>query len=207
MITKGAPVEEIPSCPEPSSEADASGLLVARVQNGDRRAFREFIEKYRRLVAAIVFRMVRDAPDREELCQEVFLKIFSHIGRFQGGAAVSSWIGRIAANTCINHLRKKRLPLYDDLAAGGPGLENVAGDGPDPGRLSEEADLSASLQREIERLPPHHRLVLTLFHFSGMNYEEIGQTLKMPAGTVKSHLFRARTRLRWRLQPALREET
>jgi len=181
---------------------DEAGLLVSRVQAGDRQAFRVFIEKYQRLVAAIVFRMVYNAADREELSQEIFLKIFENIKRFQGSAKISSWIGRIASNTCINHLRKKRLPLFDDIAAGQT-LENVAGDGLTPEHVNERADSNRSLQLEIDRLPAHYRLILTLFHFSEMNYDEIGQALELPAGTVKSHLFRARQKLRERLLPAV----
>jgi RNA polymerase sigma factor (sigma-70 family) len=185
---------------------DETGLLVERVQAGDRQAFRVFIEKYKRLVAAIVFRMVYNAADREELSQDIFLKIFENIKDFQGSAKISSWIGRIASNTCINHLRKKRLPLFADVSAAGQTLENVAGDGLTPEYLNERDDSHRDLQREIDRLPAHHRLILTLFHFSEMNYDEIGKALKLPAGTVKSHLFRARQKLRERLLPAAREE-
>jgi RNA polymerase sigma factor (sigma-70 family) len=195
-------VRSLPSDPE-QGEADP---LIAGVQAGDRGAFRLFIEKYQRLVAAIVFRMVYDAADREELCQEVFLKIFKNIGRFQGGARVAAWIGRITSNTCINHMRKKRLPLYGDIDAHGQGLENVPGGDSTPERLHELADLQRKLQDEIGRLPAPYRLALTLFHFSGMNYEEIGQALALPPGTVKSHLFRARQKLRERLAPSLQEE-
>jgi RNA polymerase sigma-70 factor (ECF subfamily) len=180
--------------------------LVARVQAGDRRAQRDFIQQYQRLVAAIVFRMIRDAADREELCQEIFLKIFRHIGQFQGGERIAAWIGRIAGNSCINHLRRRRLPLYDDLAAAGPGLEGVAGDDLGPARAGEMAERDRELHREIDRLPAGYRLILGLFHFSGMSYEEIGRSLNMPAGTVKSHLFRARRRLRERLAPEPMEE-
>ncbi|MEI6613863.1 MAG: sigma-70 family RNA polymerase sigma factor [Chrysiogenales bacterium] len=185
---------------------EETSLLIRQVQAGDRLAFHAFIIKYQRLVAAIVFRMVYNAADREELSQEVFLKIFAHINRFQGEAKISSWIGRITSNTCINHLRKKRLPLFDDIAAPGQTLENVAGNSPTPEHLNERADSNRNLQREIDRLPAHYRLILTLFHFSEMNYDEIGQALKMPAGTVKSHLFRARQKLREQLMPAIREE-
>jgi RNA polymerase sigma factor (sigma-70 family) len=181
--------------------SDETSLLVSRVQAGDRQAFRVFIEKYQRLVAAIVFRMVYNAADREELSQEIFLRIFENIKEFQGAAKISSWIGRIASNTCINHLRKKRLPLFADISAEGQTLENVAGDSPTPERLNERADSSRNLQREIDRLPAHYRLILTLFHFSEMNYDEIGKALELPAGTVKSHLFRARQKLRERLLP------
>jgi len=183
---------------DPSNE---TSLLVSRVQAGDRQAFRVFIEKYQRLVAAIVFRMVYNAADREELSQEIFLKIFENIKEFQGAAKISSWIGRIASNTCINHLRKKRLPLFADVSAEGQTLENVAGDSPTPEHLNERADSKRNLQREIDRLPAHYRLILTLFHFSEMNYDEIGRALELPAGTVKSHLFRARQKLRERLLP------
>jgi RNA polymerase sigma factor (sigma-70 family) len=184
-----------------SDAIDETTLLVGRVQAGDRQAFRIFIEKYQRLVAAIVFRMVYNAADREELSQEIFLKIFANIGEFQGGEKIAGWIGRIASNTCINHLRKKRLPLFADISGEGQTLENVAGDGPSPERLNERADSSRQLQGEIDRLPAHYRLVLTLFHFSEMNYEEIGRALGLPPGTVKSHLFRARQKLRERLLP------
>ena len=189
----------------PSAEEE-TGLLISRVQAGDRLAMHAFIVKYQRLVAAIVFRMVYNAADREELSQEVFLKIFAHIGEFSGAAKITSWIGRIASNTCINHLRKKRLPLFDDIAGPGQSMENVAGAAPTPAFLSERASANLKLQKEIDRLPAHYRLILTLFHFSEMNYDEIGQALKMPAGTVKSHLFRARQKLRERLLPAVQEE-
>ena len=185
---------------------EETSLLIRQVQAGDRLAFNAFIKKYQRLVAAIVFRMVYNTADREELSQEVFLKIFAHINEFQGAAKISSWIGRITSNTCINHLRKKRLPLFDDIAGPGQTLENVAGNSSTPEYLNEQANSNLNLQREIDRLPAHYRLILTLFHFSEMNYEEIGQALKMPAGTVKSHLFRARQKLRERLMPAVREE-
>jgi len=183
-----------------------TSLLISHVKAGDRQAYRTFIEKYQRLVAAIVFRMVYNAADREELSQEIFLKIFAHIKEFEGAAKMSSWIGRIASNTCINHLRKKRLPLFDDIAAPGSSLENIAASSPTPEFLSEQASSNLELQKEIDRLPAHYRLILTLFHFSEMNYDEIGQALAMPAGTVKSHLFRARKKLRERLMPAVQEE-
>jgi RNA polymerase sigma factor (sigma-70 family) len=189
----------------PSPEEEAASL-ISRIQAGDRPAMHAFIKKYQRLVAAIVFRMVYNAADREELSQEVFLKIFAHINEFKGGAKVTSWIGRITSNTCINHLRKKRLPLFADIAGRGESLENVAGSDPTPAFLNEQASGNLDLQREIDRLPAHYRLILTLFHFSEMNYEEIGRALKMPAGTVKSNLFRARQKLRERLLPAVQEE-
>lgn len=97
--------------------------------------------------------------------------------------------------------------MFDDIAGPGQTLENVAGNSPTPAYLNEQANSNLNLQKEIDRLPAHYRLILTLFHFSEMNYDEIGQALNMPAGTVKSQLFRARQILRERLLPALQEET
>jgi RNA polymerase sigma-70 factor (ECF subfamily) len=206
-MRNGTRSDSMPASASPDAASRETGLLIGQVQAGDRPAMRRFIMKYQRLVAAIVFRMVYNAADREELCQEIFLKIFAHINEFQGTAGITSWIGRIASNSCINHLRRKRLPLFDDIAGPGHTLENVAGAGPDPAALVERSDLHLNLQRQIDLLPPHQRLILTLFHFSGMNYAEIGNVLNLPAGTVKSHLFRARQKLRERLLPAVQEET
>ncbi len=207
MVKKEMMADEFAPSLSPTLEERETILLVASVQAGNRTAFRVFIEKYQRLVAAIVFRMVYNAADREELCQEVFLKIFKNICQFQGGARVTAWIGRITSNTCINHMRKKRLPLYDDIAGPEADLGNVAGNDSTPERVHELAALSLRLQGEIDRLPAHSRLVLTLFHFSEMNYEEIGQALELPVGTVKSHLFRARKKLRERLAASRLEGT
>ena len=176
----------------------------ARVQAGDRQAFREFIEKYQRLVAAIVFRMVYNAADREELSQEYFLKIFANIGQFQGGAQGhgldrphrQQHLHQPPAQEAPAAFRRHRRPR-------GRTWKTSPATAPRPERAERTGGPEClALQGEIDRLPAHYRLVLTLFHFSEMNYDEIGQALALPAGTVKSHLFRARQKLRERLAPS-----
>ena len=91
-------------------------LLVDRILAGDQSAFKTLINQYQRLVTHFVFRMIPSAADREDICQEVFMKAYQHLERFRFDSSLSTWIGRIAYNTCLNFLEKKKLPLYDDLS-------------------------------------------------------------------------------------------
>ena len=104
--------------------------LVDNILAGDQNAFKTLIGQYQRLVTHFVFRMVPSQADREDICQEVFVKIYQHLDRFRFDSSLSTWIGRIAYNTCLNHLEKKKLLIrkaYEALPAGGVliAIENV----------------------------------------------------------------------------------
>jgi len=99
---------------DPESDVDEREL-VERILDGDREAFLTFIDRYERLVKHIVFRMVDDR-DREELCQDVFMRAYRYLDGFRFEAKLSTWLARIARNTCLNHLEKKEMPLYTDEA-------------------------------------------------------------------------------------------
>jgi len=180
--------------------------LVEQVKAGNRQACRRFVEQYQRLVAMIVFRMMTDAQDREELCQEVFLKVLENIGSFRHEAKITTWIGRIAYNTCLNHLRRKKIPLFADVVTGpGQTLENVGAEGPDLESLADQRRFQLRLQGEIDALPPVYRTIVSLFHLAELGYDEICQVTGLPLGTVKSYLFRARRQLRQTLLPPQEE--
>jgi RNA polymerase sigma factor (sigma-70 family) len=185
----------------PGMVAPPCDPLIERVKAGERAAYRELIETYRRLVAMIVGRMTDNREDREEICQEVFLKVFAAIGSYRQEASFSSWIGRIAYNETLNRLRRRRMTAFSDLGDG-ESAEHLAGDEPTPEVVLQAADLKQRLEEEMAALDPRYRAILTLFHVAGMSYDEIGRVLDLPEGTVKSHLFRARQRLRERLTPA-----
>src|SRR5688572_3996457 len=87
--------------------------LVHAVLRNDRDAFRELIRRYERLVMQIVCRMVKRAPDQEDLCQEVFLKVYDKLQHYRFEAKLSTWIGRIAFNTCVNFLQRKQVVWMD----------------------------------------------------------------------------------------------
>lgn len=183
---------------------------VQQILSGDMNAFRSLIDDFQRLVCHIVFRMVTNETDREEICQEVFIKVHQNLKDFQFKSKLSTWIGRIAYNTCINYLKKKKLPLYDDFLRND--VQNGKSNSETPKRI---ADFATSLRMpddhvisretmhfvytEIEKLPPDFRAILTMFHLDEMKYAEISEVMNLPEGTVKSYLFRARKLLKERL--------
>jgi RNA polymerase sigma factor (sigma-70 family) len=175
-----------------------SDPLVRRVQAGDSRAFHDLIKKYQRLVAVIVGRIVRNREDQDELCQEVFIKVYQHIGAYREDASVSTWIGRIAYNTAINHLRRKRTIPFSDLGET-YNIENKPAATRSPEQVHEQGVAQDKLERGMAALEPEQRTILALFHVNGMSYNQIGEILQLPAGTVKSQLFRARLALRNRM--------
>lgn len=170
--------------------------LVQRILDGEAKAFKEFIEQYKRLVAHIVFRMVTNLTDREDVCQDVFVKAYENMRGFQFQSKLSTWLARIAYNTCVNYMEKKRVPLYDDKIAGDGMFDNPASN---PYDEAEVSDMSRLLYEQVYALPILYRTIVTLFHLEGMKYAEIGQILQLPDGTVKSYLFRARKMLREKL--------
>ena len=174
-------------------------LLVKKTLAGNKKAFESIIERHQRLVSHIVFRMIQNKSDQEDVCQDVFLKVYQNLRGFQFEAKLSTWIARIAYNTCLSYLEKKRVPLFDDLAPQEKSLETVADCNVRPDQIVEGREVFSLLQNEIERMPVHYRTIVTLYHLDQMSYKEIGEMMELPEGTVKSYLFRARRLLKERL--------
>lgn len=173
--------------------------LVKRIQNGEEGAFEILVEQYKRLVFNVIFRMVQNEADREDICQDVFVKVYRYIDSFNFDSKLSTWIARIAVNTTINHLKKKKVPLFDDCSMEDDTIENAVREQKSPDVDTEDSDLSSRLKAEIAKLPHQFRTIITLYHLQEMSYAEIGEVLNLPEGTVKSYLFRARKRLKERL--------
>jgi RNA polymerase sigma-70 factor (ECF subfamily) len=184
-------------------------LLLDTMLSGDPASFQPFIEQYKRLVGHIVARMVRRTADREDLCQDIFIKIYQNINKFQFKSKVSTWVATIAYNTCVNYLEKKRIPLLRDLndaADEGDPFEQVGDDQEPPDQRVEQQDLARQLQQAMNAMAPVYTTILTLFHVEEMKYQEIADIMELPVGTVKSYLFRARQMLRGRLLQSRVEE-
>ena len=180
--------------------------LVTGVLDGSVGAFEHLIDKYKALVVHIVYRMTANREDREDICQEVFMKIYSNLAGFRFESKLSTWIARVAYNTCMNHLDKKRELLVDEVRPDLETLDGLSGDADRPDEVAEEMDTSSRLRSEIDGLPLAYRTILTLYHLEEMSYNEIGEIMDLPEGTVKSHLFRARKHLRARLLSRYRRE-
>jgi RNA polymerase sigma factor (sigma-70 family) len=171
-------------------------VLVSRVLNGDMQAFRALIKQHERLVSHMVGRLVKQEEDREELCQDVFMKVYEKLGEFGFQSRLSTWIATIAYRHGINHLRKKKI-IIEDFAEVQISVE--------PDNI-EEQDIEAYILKLIDVLPPQYKVVLTLYHLEQKNYAEIGEITGMPEGTVKSYLFRARQLLKEKAKKYLRNE-
>lgn len=182
--------------------------LIEEILRGSQAAFRTFVSRHQWLVSHIVFRMVANAADREDVCQDVFLKVFHNLGSFRHDARVSTWVARIAYNACIDHLQRRKIPLLEDLAGedGSSPLETIADPAEGADAAAETRDLFARVQAEMAYLPPQYRAILTLYHLDEMTYEEIVEITGLPMGTVKNYLFRARRQLRDRLLTKYRTE-
>ena len=171
--------------------------LVSRVIRGEESAFRLLIRQHERLVAHMVGRLVKVDQDREEICQDVFLKVYDKLPEFGFQSKLSTWIATIAYRQAINHVRKQKIE-YEGLPDEGGWAERFI-ERQDPENILAARDEEAQIQRFIEQLPAQYKAVVTLYHLDGMNYAEIGTIMDMPEGTVKNYLFRARNLLKEKL--------
>jgi len=174
---------------------------VAQILAGDPNAFKLLVKNHERLVGQVVFRMIINEADREDLCQDIFVKIYRNLSGFRFDSKLSTWIARIAFTTCLNYIEKKKLPLYEDTSPEGQTIDDCAAvNSTNPESWTGGRQASIKVCEEIDQLPVIYGTILSLFHLQDMSYAEISDILRMPSGTVKSYLFRARKMLKERLQ-------
>jgi RNA polymerase sigma-70 factor (ECF subfamily) len=184
--------------------------LVRRLKQRDERAFREMVLTYQQQVYNIVFRMLNNQQEAEDLAQEVFVTVFKSIDSFRGDSKLSTWLYRIAVNHCRNRFKylarrqhQAQRPLDDvkehNRDAGMP----LQGEINRPDQMLEGRRLEAAIQREIANLDEDHRMLIVLRDIQGLSYDEIGKITNLAAGTVKSRLHRARMALKDRLEKYL----
>lgn len=170
--------------------------LVTQILNGNMNAFTFLVTQHQKLVVHITGRLIQRHDELEDICQEVFLKVFQNMDKYRFECKLSTWIATIAYNTSINYLRKFKkgdMVDVDDSVA----LRNLK----DFGSADyEKADLYRYLREQIELLPVQYRTVLTLFHLEEFSYQEVEQITGMPEGTIKSYLFRAKALLKEKLK-------
>ena len=191
---------------EPPAAVNADRVLVTAVLAGTRGAFETLVRDHQRLCWHIINRMVRHPDDTRELCQDTFLRVHRYLHQYRFESTLKTWIGQVAYSVARRHLERKRIPIAEPAADEDASslVERVADDF-DLEAASADAELGAVLRNEIETLPALQRTVLTLYHFDELPIAEIAEITGLTAGTIKSHLFRCRARLRGRLQARLGE--
>ncbi len=186
--------------------------LIRRLRERDEAAFREMMRTYHQQVYNLVFRMLGNREEAEDLSQEVFVTVFKSIDSFRGDSKFSTWLYRIAANHCKNrykYLARRRFhaaqPL-DEIAErgaagrdGGPAV-HLQAQLSQPDKILEGKRLEAAVQQAIAALDDEHRLLVVLRDVQGLSYQEIAGITQLVEGTVKSRLHRARMALKERLK-------
>ncbi len=170
--------------------------LVDRCRTGDDAAFGELVSRYKDLVYGMVHRMVGDRDQADDLAQEVFLKIHRGLPYFRGDARLSTWIYRIVANVCFQ-VRARR-PADISLEPGSPDRRRIDPGAPDAAFAGLE--LRDRLEKAIAQLPDNYRMLIAAHYLKGVQYEALAEALDLPIGTVKTHLYRAKRRLRELMQ-------
>ena len=182
----------------------ADRALVAEVLSGVPGAFERLVRAHQGLCWHVIERMVRHPEDTRELCQDAFLRVHQALHQYRGESLLKSWVAQVAWSVALRHLEKKRIPLADagDADEGVSLLERI-GDGVDLEAGMIDGQLHAHLHRAIDALPPLQRTLLTLYHLDELSIGEIAAMTGLAEGTIKSHLFRSRKRLREILEPRI----
>ena len=171
--------------------------LVERCRRGDDAAFQELVDRYKNLVFGLIARMIPDRSRAEDVAQDVFLRVHRGLPYFRGEARLSTWIYRIAANVCAQAAGPSTVPLDDDRVSSRAIASSAD-------RRFSDLELRDRLEKAIARLPAHYRLLIAAHYLDGMKYEDLAEALKLPLGTVKTQLHRAKQQLRRWLETDLK---
>lgn len=182
--------------------------MVAAAQAGDERAFATIVERYRQAVFAVAWRMTYEASRAEDFTQEVFLRLWRKLDQFDTTRPLGPWLMTLATRTCINLVKKKRLPTVS--IHGEPDeadWREPPDEAPRADEVVEKAEMLERLEAAIAELPETYRVAVTLRHVHGLSYKEIARALACPLGTVKVRLHRARERLAALVTPLTGDES
>jgi RNA polymerase sigma-70 factor, ECF subfamily len=192
------------------SPMDPDAALMLRVKRGDLQAFEELVQKYKQPIVNLMFRMLHDMEEAEDLAQNVFIRVFQSASRYEVAAKFSTWVFTIARNLCLNEIRRRgRHPAQS--------LESTQSEDEDqaprqyadmrtfsPPQAFLQKELEQRVQQALEDLPEKQRLALAMCQEEELSYEEIAQVLGCSVSATKSLIHRGRETLKERLKPYLR---
>jgi RNA polymerase sigma-70 factor (ECF subfamily) len=181
--------------------------LIMQSQRGNMEAFEQLVQRYDKRVLSIAAGYVNSADDAKDIYQEVFLRVYKGLPKFQFHSEFSTWLFRITTNVCLSHRTKGRRHSHTSLDQdhndedGQPhGLKDSLADHTTADRQVENSEISARVEEAITTLSPRQRMVFTLKHYEGYKLREIAGMMKCTEGTVKKYLFEATARMRSQLK-------
>ncbi len=174
--------------------------IIQEVLHGKRCLYGELVKKYQQQIYALGIKFFHNQEDAEDFSQEVFLKAYQQLHTFRGDSSFYTWLFRIGYFLGLSWNRRKRpaVPIPEDFdipeSSGGPEIQHF------------RKDAIAALRNALEELPERYRICLELYFTFGMTYQDISNITDIPIGTVKSHVFRAKSRLKDLLTGTVAEE-
>lgn len=177
--------------------------LVERFKGGDRSAFDLLVRRYQHRVYTMAIRWMGNDQVAAEVTQDVFIALFRSLKNFRGDAQLSTWIYRVVINHCKNrrlYRRRRKMDRHEPLEGDRPDDEDgpkrqLEGTEPPPDTSLHQSDAERLIREALEQLPEEQRAIIVMRDIEDLSYEEIGEILDLPRGTVKSRLHRARAQL------------
>src|SRR2546421_6259806 len=195
------------------AEPDPDAALMLRVKQGDGGAFAELVDKYKQPVMNVVYRMLRDATEAEDLAQNVFVQIYKSAHRYQVSAKFSTWLFTIVRNLCLNEIRRRSRHPATSMDESHPEqedqpwqqFEDKKSFSPPESLL--QGELEAKIEQALAELPENQRLAMLLCRQDELSYEQIAEVLDCSLPATKSLIHRARETLKEKLKPYLKTGT
>jgi RNA polymerase sigma-70 factor (ECF subfamily) len=181
--------------------------IVERILSGKTEEFRTLLKRYKGLVFHIVRYMIPNEMDREDMGQDIFLKVYQNLSSFRFKSSLATWISHITYNACVSYLRKSKIRFGEDYGSGplsnndGAVYEYLQSDSRTACDLSPEKHIESKetirqIRGLVNDLPANYRAVIALYYLEELDLKEISNIMGIPVGTIKSHLFRARKMLK-----------
>jgi RNA polymerase sigma factor (sigma-70 family) len=185
---------------------EENGQLIRKALAGDQSAFDGLMQRYRHGIYVMIYQMIKNREETEDLVQETFMKAFNALRYYDNHFAFSTWLYKIAYNNCIDAVRKRKLrtmPLDRPIRhSDGESLQDIRDDSTSPEGEYLFSEKRRTIQEAVDGLPEIYREVIRLRHQEERSYEEISGLLGLPIGTVKARIFRAREVLKKKLREA-----
>ncbi len=170
---------------------------IEKVLRGETQCFEEVVKRFEKPLFNIAYRMTHDREEARDITQEAFLSAYGELRQYSGKGTFASWLYRILANKCLNHIKHRKKIQFRGLEEAEE--HQSASEKSDPPEECVKKEEAERLYQEMEKLSDRQRMILNLFYLAGFKYREIGEILSMSEALIKSDLFRARHTLRRRL--------